>query len=241
MYIAGVNFLLHFRGLSGRFRGYWASHEWRFYTGSFVLATLCCFAFVYFSGSGSGLGIERTFRESLFQVVSVGTTTGFVTADYGAWPLATQLILISLMLMGSMAGSTGGGIKSMRMYVLTRAGISELRKNLHPRAVVVTPMGSKALQDSELLNILGFVLLFLGIFFAGVIVLAGLGHDLETAIGASAAAIGNIGPGLGQVGAIENYGWMGPASQLVLVALMLIGRLEIFTVLLLFYPGLWKR
>lgn len=241
MYLAGVNFVLHFRALSGKFRGYWASLEWRFYTGAFLIATLGIFPFLFLSDAGAGLGVERVFRDTLFQVVSVGTTTGFVTSDYGGWPLAPQLVLVALMLMGGMAGSTGGGIKSMRMFVLLKAGISQLRRNLHPRAVVVTPMGSKALQDSEVLNILGFVLLFLGIFFAGILVLAGLGHDLETAIGASVATIANIGPGLGEVGAVENYGWMDPASQLVLIALMLIGRLEIFTVLLLFYPDLWRR
>jgi trk system potassium uptake protein TrkH len=241
MYLAGVNFVLHFRALSGRVRGYWASPEWRFYTAAILMGATAVFFFVFFSESGQGLGIERVFRDSLFQVVSVGTTTGFVTANYGNWPLAAQLILLALMMMGGMAGSTGGGIKSMRMYVLLRAGITELRKNLHPRAVVVTPMGSKALQDSELLNILGFVLLFVGLTCAGILILAGLGHDLETSIGASVASIANIGPGLGDVGAVENFGWMDPASHLVLVGLMLVGRLEIFTVLLLFYPDLWRR
>jgi len=181
------------------------------------------------------------FRDTLFQAVSLGTGTGFVTFDYGLWPLGAQLILVTLMLMGGMAGSTSGGIKSMRMYVLLRAGISELRRNLHPRAVVVTVMGSKALEESELLNILGFVLLFLGIFFAGVVSLAILGHDLSTSIGASVASIANIGPGLGAVGAVGNYGWMGSASHLVLIALMIVGRLEIFTVLLLFHPDLGRR
>lgn len=140
-----------------------------------------------------------------------------------------------------MAGSTAGRIKTLRMYVLARAGISELRRSLHLRAVVVTRMGHKALEDSELLNIFGFVLLFVVIFFAGLLVLAVLGHDLETAIGASVAAIANIGPGLGSVGPVDNYGWMDTPSHLVLIGLMIVGRLEIFMVLLLLHPDLWRR
>lgn len=172
--------------------------------------------------------------------MSVGTTTGFVTSNYGLWPLAAQLILVVLMFMGGMAGSTGGGLKSMRVYVLLRQGIAELRRNLHPRAVVVTRLGTKPLDESALLNIFGFVLLFFAIFAGGVLLLAFIGHDLATAIGASVAAIANIGPGLGAVGPVENYGWMDPASHAVLIVLMIVGRLEIFTVLLLFHPDLWR-
>lgn len=240
MYLAGVNFVLHFQALSGKLEAYLLSAEWRFYTGALAVGTVAVFALALTSESSAGVGLERVFRDALFQAVSVGTTTGFVTFDYGLWPLGAQLILVTLMFMGGMAGSTGGGIKSMRVYVLLRAGITDLRRNLHPRAVVVTVMGSKALEESELLNILGFVLLFLGIFFGGVLSLALLGHDLSTSIGASVASIANIGPGLGAVGAVENYGWMGPESHLVLIALMIVGRLEIFTVLLLFHPDLWR-
>jgi trk system potassium uptake protein TrkH len=241
MYLAGVNFVLHFQALSGKLKAYLLSAEWRFYTSALAFGMMVVFALVLTSDGSAGMGLERVFRDTLFQAVSLGTGTGFVTFDYGLWPLGAQLILVTLMLMGGMAGSTSGGIKSMRMYVLLRAGISELRRNLHPRAVVVTVMGSKALEESELLNILGFVLLFLGIFFAGVVSLAILGHDLSTSIGASVASIANIGPGLGAVGAVGNYGWMGSASHLVLIALMIVGRLEIFTVLLLFHPDLWRR
>lgn len=241
MYLAGVNFVLHFQALSGKVGGYWASSEWRFYTGVLLVGLALVFVLALFSNASSGLGLERVFRNALFQVVSIGTGTGFVTYDYGVWPLAAQLVLLMLMFMGGMAGSTAGGIKSMRMYVLFKAGISELRRSLHPRAVVVTRMGSRALEESELLNILGFVLLFFGFFSVGVLVLSALGHDLTTAIGASVAAIANIGPGLGAVGAAENYGWMDPASHLILIGLMIVGRLEIFTVLLLFHPDLWRR
>ncbi len=241
MYLAGVNFVLHFQALSGKVRGYFASSEWRFYSGAMAVGVTIVCVLVLFADGTAVFGLERVFRDALFQVVSLSTGTGYVTSDYGAWPLAAQLVLVTLMFMGGMAGSTAGGIKSMRVYVLIRASISELRRNLHPRAVVVTRLGSTALEESELLNILGFVLLFLGIFFAGVLALALLGHDLTTTIGASVAAIANIGPGLGAVGPAENYGWMDPVSHLVLITLMIVGRLEIFTVLLLFHPDLWRR
>ena len=145
------------------------------------------------------------------------------------------------MFVGGMAGSTAGGIKTLRIYVLARQALSELTKSLHPRAVILTRVGDRVVKEGVLLRILSFVIVYLGLFALGALVMAILGHDLPTSIGASAASIGNIGPGIGDVGAVDNYGWMDQASQLTLVLLMLVGRLEIFTVLLLFHPGLWRR
>ncbi|CAN5646403.1 TrkH family potassium uptake protein [soil metagenome] len=241
MYLAGVNFVLHFRAMTGKQGAYGKSSEWRFFTWVLGVGTLVVLLAILLGGAYEGLGLERAFRDALFQVVSLATTTGFATANYNLWPLGAQLVLVGLMFMGGMAGSTGGGIKAMRIYVLLRQGVAELQRSIHPRAVVVTRLGNKPLEDPVLLNILGFVLLFLGIFAAGVVCLAFLGHDLPTAIGASVATIANIGPGIGDVGAVDNYGWMDPWSHLLLIALMIIGRLEIFTVLLLFHPGLWRR
>jgi trk system potassium uptake protein len=241
MYLAGVNFVLHFRALGGRPEAYTRSAEWRFYTGVLAGGTLLVLAFLLISGTHPTDELERAFREVLFQVVSLATTTGYVNADYGLWPLGAQLTLVGLMFMGGMAGSTAGGIKAMRIYVLFKQGATELRRAIHPRAIGVTRLGQKALEEGVVLNILGFVLLFLFIFAAGVLALALLGHDLPTAIGASVATIANIGPGIARVGAVEHFGWMDPWSHLLLVFLMIVGRLEIFTVLLLFHPGLWRR
>lgn len=241
MYLAGVNFVLHFRALSLQFRGYVRSEEFRFYTGALLVGLGVILAQLYLDPVSSGRSPEAVFRGALFQVVSVGTTTGFVTEDYARWPLGSQLVLVALMFAGGMAGSTAGGIKSMRIYVLFRHAVSELKRSLHPRAVVVTRLGNKPLEEAVLLNILGFVLMFLGIFALGVLSLAFLGHDLPTAVGAGVATIANIGPGLGDVGPVENFGWMGSMSQFVLIVLMIVGRLEVLTVLLLFYPDLWRR
>ncbi len=238
MFLAGVNFALHYRALATRGRVYVRDAEFRFYGSVILTATVAVSAMVFLAGSGGSA--ERTIRDALFQVVSIGTTTGYVTADYELWPLGAQLVLLGLMFMGGMSGSTGGGVKVVRVHVLLRHVVSEFKKSMHPRAVVATRVGSRVVGEGVLLNVLAFLLLFILLYAAGVLVLGLLGHDLPTAVGASAAAIGNIGPGLGEVGAVDNYGWMGPASHLVLVFLMVAGRLELFTILLLFHPDLWR-
>jgi trk system potassium uptake protein len=241
MFAAAINFTLHYRALTNRGRGYLADTELRFFAGIIGAATVAVFLLILLDGALRDASLERLFRDALFQVVSVGTTTGYVSHDYGLWPLGAQLILVGLMFVGGMAGSTAGGAKAVRIHLLLRHGIAELKKSVHPRAVVVTRIGKKVIHDDVLLNVLAFLLLFFSLFAAGALVLALLGHDLATAIGASAAAIGNIGPGLGAVGAVENYGWMGSSSLWVLMFLMLVGRLEIFTILLLFHRDLWKN
>ena len=240
MYLAAINFTLHFRAVRGRPR-YARDPEWRFFTLLLVSATGVLLGLALLRGDYSGLGFERAFRDSLFQAVSITTTTGYVTFDYEQWAMASQILLLLLMFVGGMAGSTGGGMKAVRVYLLLRHALAELKRSLHPRAVVPTRLGRRPVPEATLSTVLAFALFFLGLFAAGAFVLALLGHDLATAIGASAASIGNIGPGLGAVGAVDNYGWMAPTSHLVLVFLMLAGRLEIFTVLLLFHPDLWRR
>lgn len=236
MYLAAINFTLHYRLTRGRFL-YHEDAEWRFFSWTVVVAAVVVFLLTL----GGVAGLERTFREALFQVVSIVTTTGFVTADYELWAPAPQLLLVFLMFMGGMAGSTSGGMKAMRVRLLLRHGLTELKRSVHPRAVIVARLGDTMVPDRTFLRVLAFALFFLGLFAAGGFALTLLGHDLVTAMGASAASIGNIGPGLGDVGAIDNYGWMGPGSHLVLVFLMLAGRLELFTILLLLHPDLWRR
>lgn len=240
MFMAGVNFALHYRAFSARGRVYIRDAEFRFFGTVVLAAATAVTVLVLLGGAYEELGVERAIRDALFQVVSISTTTGFITRDYELWPLAAQLILLALMFMGGMSGSTGGGAKALRIHVLMRHAVAELKKSVHPRAVVATRVGRKAVREDVLLNVLAFLLLFFLLYAGGVLVLATLGHDLATAVGASAAALGNIGPGLGEVGAVDHYGWMGPGSHIVLMLLMLVGRLEIFTILLLFHPDLWR-
>ncbi|MFW6078407.1 MAG: TrkH family potassium uptake protein [Gemmatimonadota bacterium] len=240
MYLAGVSFALHYRALTSRRPRHVADPEWRFFT-AIVLAAAAAIALLAWLGGGQpDAGIERTVRDALFQAVSIATTTGYVTYDYELWPLAAQMILLLLMIMGGMAGSTAGGMKAMRVSVLLRHGLTELRKSVHPRAVVPTRLGRKAVREDVLLNVFGFAMLYLLLFAGGILALTLLDHDLPTAVGAAAATISNIGPGLGDVGPIDNFGWIDAPSQLLLSFLMLVGRLEIFTVLLLFHPDLWR-
>ncbi len=236
MYLAGINFTLHYRLLRGRFL-YSSDPAWRFFSGTLLAAT----AVMVVITMVGGLGLERSFRESLFQVVSIATTTGFATADYETWAPSGQLLLVFLMFMGGMAGSTAGGMKAMRVLMLLRHGLMELKRSVHPRAVIVARLGSTMVTDRTFLRVLAFALFFLALFAAGAFALTLLGHDLITAIGASASAIGNIGPGLGGVGPMDNYGWMNPGSHAILIFLMLAGRLELFTILVLFHPDLWRR
>ena len=241
MYLAGINFTLHFHALTGKPKRYFQDVEWRVYSVTLVAATLLVLLPFAFNGLYAALGSEQAIRDSLFQVVSISTTTGFITEDYGLWPESTQLVLLLLMLIGGMAGSTAGGMKIIRVHAFMRQGITGLKRSLHPRAVLVTRVGRKVLRDDDLLNILGFILLFMLCFVAGALALTLLGNDLITSLGGAAAAIGNIGPGLGAVGATGNYGGLNAPTQIVLIFLMLVGRLEIFTILLLFHRDLWRQ
>lgn len=239
MYLAGVNFSLHYRVLTGRARSLLADEEWRFYTGLLLMATAIVFTALLLQGTYTSL--EEGFRAALFQVVSIGTTTGYSTADYVTWPWITQAVLMLLMFVGGMAGSTGGGMKTLRVLATHKQGIVELRKHLHPRAVMITHVGGKVVPQDVILNILAFMLLFVGAFVLGSMLLTLVGVDILTAMGASAAAIGNIGPGLAAVGPAANYAWLPAGGKAVLAALMLLGRLEIYTVLVLFHPEFWRR
>jgi len=242
MYIAGVNFALHFRAASGRLE-YFRDEEWRFYTMVVVGAGLFLMVSNLMAG-GYGLtmaGMEHALRDGMFQAVAITTTTGFVSADFELWTPAAQGLLVTLMFVGGMAGSTGGGIKAVRVLVLLRHTANEIRKHLHPRAILMVRVGKHSVREGVLLNILGFVSLYILLVLFGGMLLTFFGMDILTAVGASAASVGNIGPGLGGVGATDNYGWITDPGLVVVTFLMLAGRLEIYTVLLLFHPDTWKR
>ena len=237
-----MNFTLHFRAAAGR-PVYFKDEEWRFYTmvvvtaGLFLMVSnLLAGGYVFSLG-----GVEHAFRDSMFQAVSITTTTGFVSADYEIWTPAAQGLLAALLFTGEMAGSTGGGIKAVRVLVLLRHTANEIRKHLHQRAILMVRVGTRVVREDILLRILGFVSLYILLVLFGGMLLTFFGLDILTAVGASAAAVGNIGPGLGAVGATDYYGWIGDLGLVVITFLMLVGRLEIYTVLLLFHPDTWKR
>lgn len=243
MYLAGVNFTLHFRAASGR-PVYWKDSEWRFFSGVIALAGLSV-AIVNLAsggwGEGGGAGVERAIREAFFSVLSVATTTGFANSDWELWAPAAQGILLLLLFLGGMAGSTAGGVKAIRVLLLVKHTANELRKQLHPRAILLVRAGRHVVREEVMATILGFVILYVLLIGVGMSALTLFGNDLLTSFSASAASVGNIGPGFGGVGPTDNYGWMSDPELLVLTFLMLVGRLEIFTVLLLFLPEFWRR
>ena len=239
MLAAGTNFGLHYLALTGHFNGYRKDEEFRFYLIMIAGST------VFIGGSLLSAGFfpsfHDTIRHTIFQVVSIMTTTGFGTSDYLLWPPVAHAILLGLMAIGGCAGSTGGGIKVMRALILLKHAKLEMNKMLHPRGVFTLWFNDRALSPALITNVLGFFLLFMLVYIAGTVILTLGGRDLVTSVGATAATLGNIGPGLGLVGPSCNYSFLAGWEKWLLVLFMLIGRLEIFTVLVLFLPGAWRR
>lgn len=238
MFLAGVNFSLHWKAITGGVQRYFRDGEFRFYAGFILLFT------VMIIGNNvllKGYINHKLCRDSLFQVVSILTTTGYGTADYVLWGAFSQMIMLLLMFFGGSSGSTGSGIKIARVVVILKYVVSETRRLLHPRAVIPVRIGEPPLSDSVIRNTLGFTLFYVSIFIVVSIILASLGLDMVSALGATAACIGNIGPGLGSVGPSANYAHLPDVAKWLLSFCMLLGRLEIFTVIVLFSRTFWRR
>lgn len=238
MFIAGVNFTLSYFSLHKQFRKVWKNEEFRTY----LFLTI---AFTIIVATGlvltSGNHPEQCFRDALFQVVSITTTTGFATSDYLGWfPFLTFLIFL-LMFVGGSAGSTGGGIKVVRVMLMFKNSLLELKRLIHPNAVIPVRLNNQGVPAPIVINILAFIAVYLVMVFIGMMVMSFMGYDIETSIGAVAATLGNIGPGIGAVGPVENYAHFPDFGKWFLSFLMLIGRLELFTVLVLFTPTFWKE
>jgi len=239
MFLAGTNFSLHYLALTGNWKAYPRDEEFRFYGSIVLVAVLLIGGSLIMADIYPDPG--HTLRATVFQVVSILTTTGFGSADYLEWPPVAHAVLLALMAVGGCAGSTGGGIKVMRVFILLRHAKLELLKMLHPRGVFTLWFNNRALSPALQTNVLGFFLLFVVVYVFGVIVLTLGGRDIVTSIGATAATLSNIGPGLGLVGPSSNYAMMMGWEKWLLILFMLIGRLELFTVLVLFLPGAWRR
>lgn len=239
MFLAGVNFSLHYMVLSGKWRAYGRDDECRFYGLVMLVATLLVLGALLLSGSG--IAVSKAIRDAAFQVVSIGTTTGYGTADYVLWPPLTHAVLLILMCIGGCAGSTGGGVKMVRVLLLLKHAHVEMKKLLHPRAVYTLWFNGRSLPKSLPTHVLGFFQLFMAVFLFGVLALTAAGRDIVTAVGAVAATLGNIGPGLGDVGPTCNFAFLGAAEKWLLSLFMLVGRLELYTVLVLLLPSTWRR
>ncbi len=238
MLAAGINFSLHYQMLRGKPLAFWKDSECRVFLGAVVVLILVV-TFNIFGSVYQSLG--QAFRYSSFQVMSIITTTGYATADYEQWPAMSRLILLLCMFTGASAGSTGGGIKWLRIMLYFKYCYRELFALLHPHAVTHIKIAGKSVPEDVMRSVMGFLALYLGLFCLCSVALAGLGVDFVTSFSAVAATLGNIGPGLGAVGPVENFANIPVLGKWLLIWCMLLGRLEIFTVIILLVPEFWRR
>jgi len=238
MFLAGTNFTISYFALHLNFDKVFKNEEFRYYLGFLAGFTILVTIILSFSEDYSG---EESFRYAVFQVVSIVTTTGFVTADYLAWIPLLGVIMFMLMFFGGSAGSTGGGIKIMRILLFLKNSTMELKRLIHPNAVIPVRFNQNAVSPEILNNVFAFISFYLLTVIIGVIIIASIGYDFGSSFGAVAATLGNIGPGIGAVGPVENYSHIPAFGKWFLSFLMLIGRLELFTVLILFSPGFWRK
>jgi len=236
MLIAGANYTLTYFSFKGRFRKVWNNEEFRTYILFTLFVTVFVSITIYFFAEGD---FERAFREGLFQVVSIISTTGYTTADYTAWTPFLTFTFFILMFVGGSSGSTAGGVKVVRHLVLFKNSFLEMNRQLYPSVVSPVRLNGKAIARDITFNVLAFIMLYLTLFWVGCAVLTWIGLDFESALGAAATAIANIGPGIGSVGPASNFALVPESGKWVLTVLMLVGRLEIFTVLILLTPAFW--
>lgn len=237
MILAGINFALQVRVVtSGRWRALPQDEELRAYVGVIAVATLLLTFFLM----AGGAPFASAIRHGLFQTVSILTTTGYASQDFQMWGDRAKVVLLALMFIGGSAGSAAGGPKVVRHLLMARYTFRELRRTLHPRAVLPVKLGGRVVPDDKMREVVVFMLFYILTFAVGACLLILLGTDLITGISAAAATIGNIGPGLNAVGPMYHFGDLHPMSKIVLTLLMWIGRLEVLTVLVLFRLEIWR-
>jgi len=238
MFLAGVNYSLYFFVFKGKISRLWRSSEFKFYLTVTAIATIMITLNVWKLSFDS---LTDSFRHSLFQVVSLMTTTGYATADYEKWSSFAQIILVTTMFFGGMIGSTGGGIKQVRILLMLKQGYREMYQLIHPRAVTTVKIDEKFLDKEVLGSIWGFVFLFLGVCIIATIGMAAVGMDMITSATTVISATCNVGPALGEAGPAENYASIPDTGKWILIFCMLTGRLEVYTVLILLVPHFWKK
>ena len=239
MFMAGTNFLLHYQALRGRLGVFFKSEEFRTYLGAI---TFCTLLFTALLSLRSGALSESVFRDATFQVVAIITTTGYVTADFNLWPAALKMLLVFLMFLGGCAGSTGGGMKIVRVHIAVKTGFRSIVQAILPNAVLPVRMDSRAVSNIYITGAVSYFVIYVVLFALGTLFMTVFeSTDLVTSFSASIAALSNIGPGLGGVGPMENYAWISAPGKWMLSFLMLAGRLELYSVLVLFLPLTWKK
>lgn len=238
MLMCGTNFALYYQFLKGNIKGIFKNEEFRLYvaivTGAIVLITFDLYGNIYGS-------VKESIRYAAFQVASIITTTGYATTDFNTWPSFSKLILLLLMFVGGCAGSTGGGIKSIRILLLFKTAKMNLMKMIHPKAVYSVRIGGRTVDERTIADVLGFFFIYIIILCAAVLIVALEGKDLVTTVTSVITTISNIGPGLEIVGPMGNFSSFTDLSKMVLSFCMIIGRLEIYPILLLLMPKFWVK
>jgi len=235
---AGINFILYFRLLRGQFSIIRQNTEVKAYVAIFAVASVII-AVTLNGQTYSGFG--ESLRFASFQAASILTTTGYATADFATWPQLAQVVLFVLMFIGGSAGSTGGGMKVIRIVTSVKQGLNEMRYLIHPRGVFAIRLNGVPVRKDVVYNITGFVFLYLVLLLFTTLFVATGGHNILTSISTALVTLGNIGPGFGRVGPVENYAFFQSYIKWYLSFIMMVGRLEVYTVLVLLTPVFWKR
>ncbi len=238
MFIAGVNFALHFTAWQRRtISQYLRDPEFQFYSFILVSLSIVTVLVLYFSATYST--VSESIVKGVFQVVSIATTTGFTTADFNSWPLFLPYLLLYAAIIGACAGSTGGGMKVIRILLIFKQGLREVQRLIHPKAIIPIKLGRNLVPDRVIEAVWGFFAVYVMVFMAMLMALLATGLDIITAFSAVGACINNLGPGLESVSL--TYGYLPATAKWILCFAMLLGRLEVFTLLVLFTPMFWKR
>jgi trk system potassium uptake protein len=237
MTLAGVNFVVHHKVLSGRFVAVWRDTELRYYLGVIVVSTTVATLVLL----RTGMPLEGALRHGAFQVVSLLTTTGYVTDNFEMWPSLLHILFLILMVLGGMAGSTAGGVKSLRAILVVRALGAAVDRLIHPRAVRPVKYAGKPVAEEVLAGIWAFFCAYFLMVAVAACIIAAHGYDLETSFSSALTAMSNVGPGLGEIGAYDNFDHYPGLIKLVLSVCMIAGRLEVFTLLVLMMPSYWRR
>ena len=255
MFVAGTNFVLTYLAVKGKFSKFLHDEEFKYYflsiIGLTLVTTLIVFNYAEVSKVATNIQLidhpmifgefESSFRHALFQIVAILTTTGFVSADFTIWsPFLTVLFLV-LMFIGASAGSTAGGVKIVRHIIMIKNGFLEFKRTIHPNGIIPVRYNGKTVVRGIVFNIMAFFILYLIVFATGSLVFSLLGLDFMTSIGAAASSLGNVGPAFGELSPVNNYSILPPFGKWWSAFLMLLGRLELFTVLIIFSPYFWKK
>ena len=242
MFISGINFVILIYLVRGKARNFFHDEELRWYSVAVVLFAVLVTLGLYIARPGwSALHMERAFRDSIFTVISAMTSTGYTISDYMYWPVVAWVVIFFLMLTGACAGSTAGGIKWVRLSIILKNGVAEFKRRIHPNAIIPVKLNDKAVPQQTINNIMAFLIFYVFIIAITVVIFCACGVNFDEAIGSAVSAMGNVGISIGQFGPSGTYADFPIVAKWVMSIVMLIGRLEIFTVLLLFTRALWKK